>query len=87
MDDTNQLLRELIQETKAIREYFQQAETRIILTNLAEAELDHSYGRHVQFLRQHIKRFYLQAKKQKKQHVIDAIDKAPYRILPDDDDE
>jgi len=78
-----ELLKELIAEVRGLKKYLQEAETRVALISLAEGELDKGLGKHIFFTREHIKNIYKQAKSAGLKNFTDAVENAPYSLLPE----
>jgi hypothetical protein len=81
---TDALARQIIEEIRLTREYFQQSETRIFLIQLAESQVDRALGQHIGFVKKRLGVIYAEAKKNGNQAVCDALDHAPISLLPEE---
>lgn len=79
-----ELLRELIEEVRATRQYLIESEARISLINQAESQVDRHLADHIKHVRGALGRIYTQAEESWNQSILDALNHAPVSLLPEE---
>jgi hypothetical protein len=83
--EMNTLFTEILAELRGIRKDLREQETRQNLIGLmAEPMIDRNLSLHWGHVRGALGRIYDQAKESGNQSIVDAVDNAPIRLLPDE---
>lgn len=81
MENVEKLLKDLINEVRATREYLIESEARTIIIQRAESLVDKGLDRHIRHVEGRLNFLYSEGKKTGNQKLIDALDHSPVKLF------